>query len=394
MRKWIWASLFLSLVSCFGHFYLSKRSYQLKAGETAQQSWCHINEKISCDSALTSSYAEIFNVSISVFGLSFNLFLSALILLFLLFGAGSYWKSMAFYLSEWIAFGSILMGLISIFAHLFCPICIALYLISFALPVGLFFAFRQDMQKPLNFLKGALRKKSFYIFSAGMVLTGLFLHANFMSHFDIKSHEQKMAWLFQDWLHEKEAEMPITQPALQRMASEATKMELVEFVDFLCPFCKKTQPALKAFLESYPDVSFKLYLFPLDSACNPSVDFIKTGLSCELSKALICAERQNKGWQTHDFIFENQGVFLKARGDKKKIKTLFESLLHETKLQEDEFSACMKEAKVLERIKKSARAGKVAQIQGTPSYFINGKQVKQHSHKLFILKKAYQHLNK
>ena len=392
MKKWIWTSLILSLLSSLGHFYLSKRSYQLKAGEQAGQSWCHINDQVSCDPALSSPYAEIFGISISTFGLSFNLFLSTLILLFWFFGLSSYWKSLSFYLSEWIAFSSVLMGLLSLLAGLLCPVCLALYVFSFVVPVGLFFTFRSDLQRPWAFAKKAVREKSFYLFSGGIVLAALFFHASFMNHFDIKSHEQRLSWLFQDWLYEKAVEIPPEGAALKRK-TKGSKMELVEFADFLCPFCKKTQAPLKAFLKNHPDVNFRFYTFPLDSSCNPSVDFIKSGLSCELSKALICAERQGKGWPAHDFIFENQEKFLKAERDKEQAESLFESLVQTVGLKAEEFSSCRKEAQVLALVKKSALAGQAAQIQGTPSYFINGKQLKQHSQKLLLLKKAYQHLH-
>ena len=56
-----------------------------------------------------------------------------------------------------------------------------------------------------------------------------------------------------------------------------------------------------------------------------------------------------------------------------------------------EFELCMKDPQILEMVKKSAEAGNKAGIQGTPSFFINGKQI-QHSSKLLILQKVYDHL--
>ena len=390
MKKLLILALALGLLSSFGHFYLAKRAYQLEAGKTTTSSICNIGENINCDSALLSPYAKIFGISLSNFGLGFNLVLSFLLLIFLIFGANVYWKNTSVYLTGVIAFSSIGMAIISVTQHLFCPICWALYFLSFVMFAILFFCFKKELFKPLNFLKKSIKQNNSYFLAGTILLISLFFHINFMTIFDIKDQKEILSALLKDWQYENPKE--IEPVFLLQKGTPGSKIVIVEFADFLCPSCKKVQPALKTFLTHFPDVDFKFYVYPLDGSCNPSLNFNRSGLSCELSKTIICGEKQNKGWLLHDFIFQNQNQFLEVQGNKEKTKILFKKMLSEINIEPKNFEKCMRDPAVLKMVKKSATAGDKIHIQGTPSFFINGKQIRHHSFKLLILKEAYDYL--
>ena len=389
MKKLLIIALSLGVLSSLGHFYLAKRAYQLQAGTASASRICNIGENLNCDSALLSPYAKIFGLSLSNFGLGFNLVLSGLLFFFLLFGASAYWRNMAFYLAGVIAFSSIAMAMISLIKHLFCPICWTLYLFSFLILGILFFIFKQDLSKPFPFILKSAKQKNSYILGGSLLFISLFFHINFITSFDLKSQKEELAAVFQDWQYEEAIE--IEPVSLLQKGSRESNIIIVEFADFLCPACKRVQSTLKQFLNYFPDVEFQFYAYPLDGACNPSIDFIRTGLSCELSKAVVCADKQDKGWLLHDFIFEKQNRFSESQGDEEKIKSLFEEMFAQLNIASKEFELCMKDPQILEMVKKSAEAGNKAGIQGTPSFFINGKQI-QHSSKLLILQKVYDHL--
>ena len=388
MKKLLFLVLFFSGFSSLGHFYLAKRAYQLKVGEAQASKICNIGENISCDSALLSDYAEIFGISLSNFGLSFNFVLFFMAIFFLWMGAGPYWKNIAFYLAGVIAVSSIVMAGISLAESLFCPICWALYLFSFLAWVCLFFAFKPELLSLRSFFKQNIKEKSSYIFAASLILAGLFFHINFINVFDIKSQEEMLSAVFIDWQNEKA--QALAQKSLLQKGNPDSKMRIVEFADFLCPACKIVQPALQNFLKYFPDVSFQFYVYPLDGACNPGLKLSGSGLSCELSKAVLCSK--NKGWLAHDFFFKKQNHFIKSQGNKDKIKSLFKDLLAQTGIDKKKFDQCMQDPATLEKVKQSATAGGKARIQGTPTFFINEKKIQYQSPKLIILKKAYDHL--
>ena len=390
MKKWFVTALFFGLLSSLGHFYLAKRAYQLEGGIASADSICNIGENINCDSALLSSYAKIFGVSLSDFGLGFNLVLSALLILFLFFGINRHWKNISFYLAGVIALSSVAMAIISLVNSLFCPICWALYLFSFLILGLLFFAFKKDLSPPLAFIFQNAKQKNSYILGACILFISFFFHIHFTTGFDLKNQKEELNAFLQDWHYEQALEIePVF--LLQKGSGEAD-ITLVEFADFLCSACKKVQPDLKQFLKYFPDIHFRFYAFPLGKACNPSLETKKIGLSCELSKAVVCANKQKKGWLMHDWIFEKQNQFKKNQGNEKKTKALLEKMLSETKINSVDFELCMQEPETLELVKQSALAGEKAQIPGTPSFFINGKPIPYLS--LPILKKIYEQLKK
>src|SRR5579863_5914338 len=72
---------------------------------------------------------------------------------------------------------------------------------------------------------------------------------------------------------------------------------MVEFSDFQCPFCKRTEPTIKELRAKYGDKIRLVYLdFPL-SFHNHSLDAAKAGR---------CANEQGKFWEMHDAMFADQ----------------------------------------------------------------------------------------
>lgn len=391
MKKILFLSLFFSVLSSFGHFYLAKRSYELKAGEASSSAICNISKNINCDSALLSPYAEISGISLSNFGLGFNLILSLLLLFCLFFPVSPYWKTAILYLAGTIFVSSIAMAIISLLNHLFCPICWTLYLFSLLSFIGIFFVFKSDRIPFMEFNKQGWKEKGSWILGLSLGLVSLFFHASFVNLFDIKSQEKFTTALFFDWQMEDPVE--IAPGYLLQKGPENSKMRVVEFADFLCPACKRVSPQLKSFLENFPDVHFQFYVYPLDGTCNPSLKFIQSGLSCEISKAVVCANQQKRGWPAHDFFFKNQAQFLKNQGKQDKIKALFKALLSESNMDSKQFESCMKQDSTLEKVRQSALIGEKAGINGTPNFFVNGKKTNP-SAKLLIFRKIHQHLNK
>lgn len=390
MRNFLFIALALSALSSLGHFYLAKRSYELKTGEASASKICNIGENINCDSALLSPYAEVLGVSLSNFGLSFNFALFLILLFFFLFKADSYWKNISFYLASGIALTSVVMAGISLLNKLYCPVCWSLYLFSFIVFLILFFAFKSDLDWPFHFLKENGTNKNSYIIGGCILLASLFFHASFVTAFDIKSQDEMQEIVFLEW--QSEPAIPIPKSHILQKGPQNSQIILVEFVDFLCSFCKKVQPALKAFLNLFNDVNFQFYVYPLDGTCNPSMDIKGSGLSCELSKALICAEKQNKGWPAHDFFFEKQSEFQESQGNKEKIKVLLGNMQAQIGIDSQEFERCMKDNSTLAKLKESISAGQAVKVQGTPNFFINGKKVRNHSLKLLIFRQIYKYL--
>ena len=390
MKVGIGIAGFFALFSICGHFYLAKRAYQLSAGLAEKSAVCHINENINCDQALLSPYAKVFNLSISNFGFVFNLAVFLFLLFLLKFHLSDYWKNMLFYLSGLIALSSIGMAVVSLTHHLYCPVCWSLYLFSFIVLASLFFTFKSILNPPLIFILKAVKEKSSYLLAGCAFLCALFLHISFVTTYDVKDKKEILSALFMNWQYETPIKIP--PHYLMQKGVEDSFITFVEFADFLCPACKRVQDPLKKFLKNFPDVKFYFFAYPLDGACNSAFSNSGSGLSCELSKAIICAK--DKAWEFHDFFFEKQKQFRMAVGDKKKVQQLLDEIINNTHLNKANFKSCMKKESTLEKVKLSAQAGNESEITGTPSFFINGKKLRLHpdDNQLILLRKIYQHL--
>ena len=388
MKIGIGTACFFALLSVCGHFYLAKRAYQLSAGLASQSTICHISENINCDQALLSPYAKIFDFSISDFGFAFNLIVFCLTLFALKFNLSSYWRNLLFYLSSLIALASVGMAVLSLIYHLHCPVCWSLYLFSFAVLASLFFIFKSSLKSPLAFLLQAVQEKSSYLLAGAIFLSAVFLHISFVNAYNLKDKKAIISALLADWKQEPSTEIPL-QHLIQKGADDPF-IVIVEFADFLCPACKRVHEPLKKFLQNFSDVKFYFFAYPLDKTCNDSISSKRSGLSCELSKAIVCAK--DKAWEFHDFFFDKQAQFQAAESDTKRVQKLLDEIVTRTQLDKAQFELCMNTESSLEKVKLSAQVGERAEITGTPSFFINGKKLQAHDDKLLIFHKIYQHL--
>jgi protein-disulfide isomerase/uncharacterized membrane protein len=81
-------------------------------------------------------------------------------------------------------------------------------------------------------------------------------------------------------------------------------IQVVEFSDFLCPFCRNLAGAFGGFMpQSQGRVSVFFKHYPLDQDCNPVMTRTVHEGACELALGGVCAEEQGKFWQYHDRIF-------------------------------------------------------------------------------------------
>lgn len=145
------------------------------------------------------------------------------------------------------------------------------------------------------------------------------------------------------------------------MGSPDAPLVIVEFSDFECPFCgrffRNTLPRIK---KDYIDSGKLKYVFK-----DFPLAFHKK--APKAAEASHCAGEENKYWEMHDLIFENQ-----RQMDLPYLISYAEKL----GLNVQNFEKCLEESRYAEGIKKDIAAGKSNGVTGTPS-FILGIQNKQ-----------------
>lgn len=82
--------------------------------------------------------------------------------------------------------------------------------------------------------------------------------------------------------------------------SKDSKVIIVEFSDFECPFCSRAYATVKQIQADYPnDVAVAYKHLPL-TQLHPNAE--------RAAQASVCAREQGKFWEYHDILFESQGI--------------------------------------------------------------------------------------
>ncbi len=130
---------------------------------------------------------------------------------------------------------------------------------------------------------------------------------------------------------------------------------IVEFSDYECHFCGKAEPTVKKLLVEYGDKVRIVYRdYPLPNHTNAP----------KAAEAAHCAGKQDKFWQMHDLLFENQ----RALG-------IEELKGYATKLglDSEKFSECLDSGEMKPIVVASLQEGEKVGVTGTPAFFVNGR---------------------
>jgi protein-disulfide isomerase len=134
-------------------------------------------------------------------------------------------------------------------------------------------------------------------------------------------------------------------------------VKVVEFADFQCPFCKRSEEAVKAIREKYGNrVQLVFMDFPL--TFHPH--------AMPAANAARCAQAQGKFWEYHDSLFQDQ-----AKLDAASLKATAKKLGLDT----GKFNACFDKNQYAPEIDKDVQEGHRLNVNGTPTFFIDGREL-------------------
>lgn len=145
-------------------------------------------------------------------------------------------------------------------------------------------------------------------------------------------------------------------------------VQVVEYFDYLCPFCRQLSAALDAFLPQAGNrivVYYKNY--PLDQACNTQMKQTVHAGACWLAMGGICAGYQGKfaAYQGKVMSTESHNP-----GPTDVVRMATEAGLDATALE-----ACINDPKTKQRLTAEIEEARRVGVQATPTLFINGKKL-------------------
>lgn len=381
--------------------------YRLLA-DPAYTSFCDVSETVSCEAVLTSRYGSLFGVPVAVGGAIW----SALVLLLGLFGmqaasapselrrdqpapapakpAGgkgvqSVRAALApdnraarvagyiFLLSTIGLAGVLYLGYASFFVlRQMCPLCMAMYVSV----IGLFIV-SGGAASDLSAIPGALGRDlravtasplastlAVVLIVATVGLVGWFPReapvaetaAAAPAALPTETLGPDETQAFEAWL----AAQPRIE--LNLPVASGARVVVAKFNDYQCPACRQAYIAYKSIQQKYDaqapgQVAFLNVDYPLESECN-------TGgihsAACEAAVAVRLARARNRAAEMEEWLFDNQPGMTRDS-----VKQALADIAQVT-----DFDA--QYATVLDAVRKDAQLGQKLQINGTPTFFING----------------------
>lgn len=143
------------------------------------------------------------------------------------------------------------------------------------------------------------------------------------------------------------------------------------FSDFECPSCAtwagQIEPLLKAEFITPGKVRLTYYDFPL---------YPQHKSAFAAARAARCADDQGKFWEYHDRLFGTQRQW----GYNKSIQVdHFIAIAREVGLDTRTFESCLQSDQHAELVTTNKMLGEVLRVSGTPTVFLNGRQLKDWS---------------
>jgi protein-disulfide isomerase len=140
--------------------------------------------------------------------------------------------------------------------------------------------------------------------------------------------------------------------------SETAQVTIVKFEDFQCPYCKTVQPSYQEVLKRYDGKVRLIHKdLPLDQI-HPQAR--------QAAEAARCADDEGKFWEYHDKLYASSP---KAAPEDLKLYAT------DLGLKRDLFDQCLVSGKYKAAIQKDLKDAATLGLTGTPTFFINGREL-------------------
>lgn len=137
---------------------------------------------------------------------------------------------------------------------------------------------------------------------------------------------------------------------------ENARIELIEYGDYQCPYCREAYFRIKEVQKQFGnDLRFAFRNFPITSMHQ---------FSLHAALAAEAAGAQDKFWEMHDKLYENQ-EYLED--------TFLLEYAGELGLDTDRFKKDFSDQRYYQKIKDDYESGIKMGINGTPGFFLNGR---------------------
>jgi Protein-disulfide isomerase len=364
-RKGIWwAMLVLSLAGLLVSIVLAHIHFKVNT-EAGFHSFCGRGSTFNCDDVARSRYSILLGVPTALWGIFGYLLAAAVALAGLRARRAAWTAACGFLLFTGFAVLSAVLGALSAFRlHALCILCAATYginllLFVMALVQAAAIGFADVVAAPSHFFRESPGKTLAVILLLGAMALGLVAL--------VPSYWQRGA---------TPGRKPFVLEGLARgeapggghwLGAREPILTVTEFSDYECPYCRQAHAQLRYIVAKFPDRVRLIHRhFPLDQACNRSIEHPFHQTACRAALVAECAGRAGRFWEANDYLFEPSNS-LDTRSTKQ--------IAADLKLDPVALDRCMK-GEELAAVKNDIEVGIALKLEGTPAFLVDGQVYK------------------
>jgi protein-disulfide isomerase len=144
-------------------------------------------------------------------------------------------------------------------------------------------------------------------------------------------------------------------------------VQMIVFSDYMCPACAhwagRIEPMLKAEFVATGKLHYTYYDYPLGGSFRHSFF---------ASRAARCAGDQGRFWEYHDHLLGNQPAWSYSSGPP---TAQFLQIGRDVGVEQGAFESCLRSDQHAEVVTANKLLGETLGVSGTPTVFINGRQL-------------------
>lgn len=197
-----------------------------------------------------------------------------------------------------------------------------------------------------------------------VVFAVIFLAVGFLAKMNVTKKTENMVAVSNDLIKQYYGLPNLGAPSVVSEFKIATasdapiKMQI--FSDFECPACRALSEMMPQILLRYGGkIDIQYFFYPLDSACNPSMERGMHQSACKAAYYSVCKPVADFGI-VHDEIFHNQNRIADFLSEK---------------IKADKLEACVADPKTKEKVQSIIAAATPFNIRSTPSFLLNGVKI-------------------
>ena len=347
------------------------------AASSGYTSFCNVNESVNCDVVLSSSQAYFAGVPVAWWAMLTYLFVGVLAAIGSRATRATSRRRAATILfavaASGLAYSLYLAGVSFFVLRAVCLLCSGLYLVNAVLVVTSWMLLRSVRAEGHSAMRGrdVWRARTRLITVGATATVAVFLALAWWGFNDGRVSSQNINDLaarhpdFYRWYNA----LPVTSlsPAGGHAKGGPANVVIEEFSDFQCGHCAKAYWSMKRALPRFgTDVQVVFHHFPLNAACNPSVEGSSHGDACLAAMASECAAAQGRFWEYHDLLFENQSAL-----DRNSLIDYAQRL----GFDRNQFIVCLESDNPRRAVARDVKEGDRLGVTSTPTLFFNGRTV-------------------